>query len=175
MQTWMVRAVCGGVMIAGLVVLAQQKGAPPTPAQSMINNVTGVNTRLLEMARDFPENKYDFKPTPEVRSFGEVLLHVMAGNQYGAKVANGVAGANWGKEEEAIEAMKMHGKAQIVAAFEKAANDTAAGLKAMPPESFTKTLAPWPSILEHNGEHYGQLVVYYRLNGLVPPASRPKK
>jgi hypothetical protein len=29
--------------------------------------------------------------------------------------------------------------------------------------------------IEHNGEHYGQLVVYYRLSGLVPPESRPKK
>ena len=175
MRTWMVRTVCGGVMIAGLVVPAQQKGGPPTPAQSMIGNVTGVNNRLLEMARDFPEDKYDFKPTPEVRSFGEVLLHVMAGNQYGAKAARGVADANWGKEEQAVDAMKMHGKTQIVAAFEKAANDAAEALKALPPEAFTKTLAPWPAVLEHNGEHYGQLVVYYRLNGLVPPASRPKK
>ena len=29
--------------------------------------------------------------------------------------------------------------------------------------------------IEHSGEHYGQLVVYYRINGLVPPESRPKK
>jgi len=29
--------------------------------------------------------------------------------------------------------------------------------------------------IEHSGEHYGQLVVYYRLSGLVPPESRPKK
>ena len=33
----------------------------------------------------------------------------------------------------------------------------------------------WIGFLEHAGEHYGQLVVYYRLNGLVPPESRPKK
>ena len=30
-------------------------------------------------------------------------------------------------------------------------------------------------LIEHSGEHYGQLVVYYRINGLVPPESRPKK
>jgi len=33
----------------------------------------------------------------------------------------------------------------------------------------------WMGALEHAGEHYGQLVVYYRLNGMIPPASRPKK
>jgi len=32
----------------------------------------------------------------------------------------------------------------------------------------------WIGFLEHAGEHYGQLVVYYRLNGIVPPESRPK-
>jgi len=30
-------------------------------------------------------------------------------------------------------------------------------------------------LIEHSGEHYGQLVVYYRINGMVPPESRPKK
>jgi hypothetical protein len=30
-------------------------------------------------------------------------------------------------------------------------------------------------LIEHSGEHYGQLVVYYRINGIVPPESRPKK
>jgi len=33
----------------------------------------------------------------------------------------------------------------------------------------------WDTVVEHSGEHYGQLVVYYRLNNLVPPESRPKK
>src|SRR5690242_18944426 len=117
MRTWMVRTVCGGVMIAGLVVLAQQKGGPPTPAQSIIGNVTGVNNRLLDIARDFPEDKYDSKPTPELRSFGEVLLHVMAGNQYGAKAARCAADAHWGYYVQGVDAMKMHGKTQIVAAF----------------------------------------------------------
>ena len=38
-----------------------------------------------------------------------------------------------------------------------------------------KTLGLWDGFTEHNGEHYGQMVVYYRLNGLVPPESRPQK
>jgi uncharacterized damage-inducible protein DinB len=159
-------------MVAGLALVAQQK-APPTPAQSIIGNVAGVNRRILEMAKDFPEEKYNFRATPEVRSFGEVILHVMAGNTFGAKVARGVPDANWDKEE--VDPKNYHGKAEIVAAFQKSAEDADAALKALPPEYFTRTLAPWPAVIEHNGEHYGQLVVYYRLNGIVPPASRPKK
>jgi hypothetical protein len=34
---------------------------------------------------------------------------------------------------------------------------------------------PWIGVMEHSAEHYGLLVAYYRANGLVPPASRPKK
>ena len=109
-------------MAAALALVAQQR-QPPTPAQQIINNVNGVNRRILEMAKDFPEEKYNFRATPEVRSFGEVILHVMAGNTYGAKVARGVPDANWDKEE--VDPKNYHGKAEIVAAFEKSANDAA--------------------------------------------------
>ena len=155
MNTWKIRIACGLLMGAGLALVAQQQG-PPTPAQSIINNVRGVNRRILEMAKDFPEDKYNFRATPEVRSFGEVILHVMAGNIYGAKVARGVTDANWDKEE--VDPKNYHGKAEIVAAFQKSVDDANAALQALPADYFTRTLAPWPSVIEHSGEHYGQLV-----------------
>jgi hypothetical protein len=65
-------------------------------------------------------------------------------------------------------------KTEIVAAFQKSVDDANATLKATPDERFTKTLAPWASVMEHSAEHYGLLVAYYRANGLVPPESRPK-
>ena len=46
---------------------------------------------------------------------------------------------------------------------------------ATPASRYNETVQPWLSVIEHSGEHYGQLVVYYRINGLVPPESRPKK
>ena len=49
-----------------------------------------------------------------------------------------------------------------------------ATLKETPEERFTKSLGPWLAVIEHAAEHYGQLVVYYRANGMVPPESRPK-
>ena len=42
----------------------------------------------------------------------------------------------------------------------------------IPPERFHTTLAPWLAVIEHNAEHYGQLIAYYRANGVVPPSSR---
>jgi hypothetical protein len=54
-------------------------------------------------------------------------------------------------------------------------DDSTAELTKIPAEHWGKSLAPWLSVIEHSGEHYGQLVVYYRLNGTVPPESRPKQ
>jgi len=65
-------------------------------------------------------------------------------------------------------------KAASVALLQKSIADATATLKATPDERFTKTLSPWVAVIEHAGEHYGQLVIYYRLNGMVPPESRPK-
>ena len=168
LQSW---SACGLVLATAVWAFAQAPKQPPTPAQSIIQNFNYVNRQLLDMAKDFPEDKYSYQPKPEMRSFGEVILHIMAGNTYAAKVGRGEK-ANW--EAEEVDPKKYHGKAEIVAAFQKSVDDASATLKAIPAEQFTKSIAPWISVIEHSGEHYGLLVAYYRLNGLVPPASRPQ-
>jgi hypothetical protein len=55
------------------------------------------------------------------------------------------------------------------------ADVTMAMLKTVPEDYFSKTVSPWVGIIEHNAEHYGLLVGYYRFNGLVPPESRKTK
>ena len=172
MTTWKVRIACGLLTAAGLAVVAQQRTLP-TPQQGITNNFRSVNRRLLDMAKDFPEDKYSYRPSPEVRSFGEVILHAMAGNTFAAKVVRGVPDANWDKEE--VDPKNFKNKAEIVAAFQKSVDEANAELAKISAEQWGKTLAPWLAVIEHSGEHYGQLVVYYRLNKLVPPESRPKK
>jgi uncharacterized damage-inducible protein DinB len=141
----------------------------PTPVQSINRNFDSINQRVLEMAQDFPADKYDFRPTKEVRSFGEVLVHVISGNVYAAKAGRGEQ-VNW----DELDPKDYKGKAEIVAALQKSIADADATLKNTPEERFTKTLRPWIDVIEHAAEHYGQLVVYYRLNGMTPPASRPR-
>ena len=67
---------------------------PRSTADAMRGNFSAVNQHLLEMAKDFPADKYDFKLKPEMRSFGEVLVHVASGNVYAAKIGSGQK-ANW--------------------------------------------------------------------------------
>src|SRR5689334_23743390 len=69
------------------------QGPRPT-ADAMRGNFAAVNKHLLEMAKDFPESRYDYKLKPEMRSFGDVLVHVASGNVFAAKVGNGQK-ANW--------------------------------------------------------------------------------
>src|SRR3982751_7045916 len=76
-------------VIMGVAVFGQAPRTPPTTAQSVTANFESVNRRLLEIAKDFPADKYEFKATPEVRSFREVIVHVFSGNAYAAKAGRG--------------------------------------------------------------------------------------
>jgi uncharacterized damage-inducible protein DinB len=162
---------CSVLVLLALASARGQVAQPPaTPAQSIAGHFAGVNQRILEMAKDFPADKYTYHPTPEVRTFADVIVHVLSGNVYAAKAGRGEK-VSW----DEVDPKSLHGKTEIVAALEKSIADATATLKATPPERFAQTPEPWLSVIEHSAEHYGQLVVYYRGNGLVPPASRPKK
>ncbi len=144
--------------------------APSTPAKSFTAQFEDLNRRLLDMAKDFPEAKYGYRATKDVRSFGEIIVHVASGNAYAAKAGRGEK-ANW----DEIDPKGYTTKAAIVGLLEKTIADANAALKATPEDRWAKTVQPWLAVIEHAGEHYGQLVVYYRNNGMVPPESRPKK
>jgi len=157
------------VLLAAPAARGQQR-EPPDSMKAISGTFTDVHRRLLEMAEDFPAEKYSFKPKPEMRSFGEVMVHVFSGTTYAAKAGRG-DNVQWTE----IDPKGYADKAAIVAAFKKAIADADATLKATPAARFSASPEPWLSVTEHSAEHYGLLVAYYRLNGLVPPASRPRK
>ena len=140
-----------------------------------------IGRKLIAMAEDFPEDKYDFKPTPAQRSFAEQLLHA-AGSCY--FFTDTVMGQKLPEGDPKRDQYKS--KADIVAFVKKSFADGAAALQAKGEKGMTTEFGYMPGqkarvldiaygIIEHSGEHYGQLVVYYRLVGLVPPESRPQK
>jgi uncharacterized damage-inducible protein DinB len=157
-------------LVAANSVFAQAPRQPPTPSQAIRNQFGSINQKVLEMAKDFPEDKYGYRPQKDVRSFGEVIVHILSGNEYATKVGRGEK-ASW----DEVDPKTYPTKTAIVAAMEKSIADSTAVLKGIPDDRFKETLAPWLSVIEHSAEHYGLLVAYYRANGLVPPESRPKK
>src|SRR5229473_2983613 len=142
-----------------------------------------IGRKLTAMAEDFPEDKYDFKPTPAQRSFAAQWLHMAGANYFFINIANGEKPP----AQEDPSRAKYKTKADVVAFVKKSFADGAAAIKAKgdagmagmmvdPFENQQVRVFEWAySFMEHCGEHYGQLAVYYRLAGLVPPESRPKK
>ena len=143
---------------------------PPTPAQIYLENWNNIGRKLTAMAAEFPEDKYDYRPSPEVRTFAEQLLHVVSSNMYVAKTARGEK-----VEFPDLKRADYTTKASIVDAMKQSVADGAAAIKDNSDDQVRKRTGLLVGFLEHSGEHYGQLVVYYRLNGIVPPESRPKK
>jgi uncharacterized damage-inducible protein DinB len=186
----LVSTIVAFAMIAALPSAAQdaaKKDAAPKPAKSLSQAVleqwNDIGRKLTAMAEDFPEDKYDFKPTPAQRSFAEQLLHAAGANYFFINIANGEKPP----AQEDPSRAKYKTKADVVAYVKKSFEDGAAAIKAKgdagmagmmvdPFENQQVRVFDWAyGFMEHSGEHYGQLVVYYRLAGLVPPESRPKK
>jgi hypothetical protein len=128
-----------------------------------------VNRKVLDMAVDFPADKYEFRLKPGMRSFREVIVHVASGDVFAAKAGRGEK-VNW----DELNAKDYPDKKAVVALMAKAVADAEKALKDAPDASLASTLEPWLGVLEHSAEHYGLLVAYYRANDLVPPESRPK-
>ena len=164
------KATIAALVLSILVISASAISQTRTTAQSIRGHFSSINQRVLEMAKDFPEDKYDYKLKSEMRSFGSVIVHIASGNVYAAKAAKG-ENVNW----DELDPKDYRTKAQVVSLMEKSIRDAEATLKSLPDDSFAKTVEPWISVTEHSAEHYGLLVAYYRANGLVPPQSRPKK
>lgn len=166
---------------------AAKKDAPPKPpagpSQAVLDTWNDVARKLNTMAEDFPEDKYDFKPTPAQRSFAEQLLHAAGANYFFTNLTNGQKPPT----EEEPKRSTFKNKAEIVAYVKKALDDGAAAIKSKGDKGMSDTVVdPFANqqvriidfaygFIEHMGEHYGQLAVYYRVAGLVPPESRPKK
>src|ERR1700732_5504648 len=102
-------------LLAALVVSASaQPKTPPSPAKQIINTFGYVNKNILDMAQDFPAEKYNFRLRPEMRSFGEVIVHVTSGIVYAAKKGRG-ENVNW----DEIDAKNYKTKDQIVALLQQ--------------------------------------------------------
>jgi uncharacterized damage-inducible protein DinB len=148
-----------------------------------------IGKKLIAMAKDFPEDKYDFKVQKDQRSFAENLLHVAAVDyDIVSRVAGSQVGPDFGKDKHNPPRDAYKTKADLVKLLEDA---VAAGAKVIQEQGdagLDKTQPfgwetgrhvvhnsyIWLSGIEHSSEHFGQLVVYYRANNLVPPESRPR-
>lgn len=158
---------------------APQVKSSPGPAGEVLEMWERIAKMNIDMAEQFPEDKYDYKPTPEVRSFKEQLLHVASGNYFFIRLAGG-------EKTRALHAGRET-KADVAAVLKESYADGAALIRKLGDEGLTRTVKhPFADhsvslrtifgvAANHGGEHFGQLVIYYRLNGLVPPTTQEQQ
>jgi uncharacterized damage-inducible protein DinB len=154
-----------------------------SPSQELLLGWTSVGNKLIAMAEDFPEEKYNFKAQKDERTFGGNLLHVAMGYYF---TINAIKGTPIEYDSDDSLQKKYPTKANIVNFLKQAVADGAKSIEEQGENGLTREFKYWGNrmvhvsfglmgAIEHAGEHYGQLVVYYRLNGLIPPQSRPRK
>jgi len=165
---------------AGSPLAAQAAQSAATPANASVTAVrdiwqmmTNYVTRSAEM---MPEEKYSYRPTPDVRTFGELIGHV-AGAQH---MICAIALGEQPPAEDAVE-KSAKTKAALIEALkastafcDKAFSQSDADARTTA-NLFGRDVTRFHALVlnaTHNGEHYGNLVTYLRINGMVPPSSQ---
>src|SRR5258707_193572 len=166
---------------------AQTQNRAPSPARSrsdeMLDRWNDIGNKLVAMAKDFPEDKYDFKVQKDQRTFAQNLLHAAA---LDFVLIRRVSGSNVGPDfgegdNPSRDVFKT--KADVVKFVQEAVADGAKVIQQQGDAGLDNTSkflgnrlahnsSIWTFAIQHSGEHYGQLVVYYRANNLVPPDSQ---
>ncbi|MBX3279693.1 MAG: DinB family protein [Acidobacteria bacterium] len=172
--------------VSAASALAQQ-GQSANPPQAAAQNpdvlstelrqmYTGVKNNLTRMAEKMPEENYDFKAAPEIRSFGQLVAHVADSQARTCSAVNG--------EPKAVNAASKTTKADLVAALKESfaicdaafsgLTDAKAGEMVTMGQRQRSRLGALAGVVSHSNEEYGYMAVYLRLKGIVPPSSEPR-
>ena len=168
-------------MAAAPIALHSQE-APAAPSNPITASEKGfytlVSGEVIAAAEKMPEQNYSFKPTPEVRSFGQLVGHV-ADAQYG--LCSTATGEPNPKKD--IEKTKTS-KADLVTALKDAVaycNQAFAGMTDAQGSQIVKfmnydvaRLTVLSVNTAHTDEHYGNMVTYLRMKGIIPPSSEKR-
>jgi uncharacterized damage-inducible protein DinB len=172
-------SVLAGLAILGFAATALAQGPSEAAGfkQDLINNLNDAEGKIVGLAEATPQDKYGWKPSPEVRSTSQVYMHVAGGNYFlcrllGAPKPEGVP--------QDLE--KVTDKAEVIAAVKASFAHARKVLEGIPDaEIGTKITAPWGevnkraimlSVATHAHEHLGQAIAYARSSGIVPPWSK---
>jgi uncharacterized damage-inducible protein DinB len=172
------------MMAVATLLTAQNSRAPEKTVAGSVNEIwTDMEQSFIALAEAMPEDKWSFRPTQgaftDVRTFGEQVKHVACANEAWAKKLRGekppghcdLGGPNPAKTK--AEIMKyLKESFQMLDAGIAGTNADNLFAPLHGPYGGDNRLAVLEYALWHATDHYGQLVVYLRLNGIVPPASR---
>ena len=172
-------AVLAAVLMVRIPVQAQTAANPVSDAIRATWDGAKKNIKDSTTIAEATQAIFDFKPVDSVRTYGQIVAHVAGANYEFCAAAKGEKAPN---SEAAFE--KLTNKAEIAKAWDgsvaycdavyKALTDGTAGAQIDMPFNMGKAARARPLIMNagHLNEHYGNLVTYMRIKGIVPPTSR---
>jgi uncharacterized damage-inducible protein DinB len=167
----------------------QPPPAPPTIASAVDREISGIEKQILDVVEAMPEEKFNFSPESlnipgadykSVRTFALQARHVAASNYFlwssvtGDKIPDDYKGGNGPEAFKTKAEILKFLKDSFARGHKAAATLTAQNMLQTPENSKSTRLHLATFAVAHAFDHYGQMVEYLRMNGIVPPASRAK-
>jgi hypothetical protein len=167
----------------------QSQQPPPTIASTMEREVSAIEKQVVEAAEAMPEDKFNFSPEnlhipgseyKGVRTFAVEVKHIAASNYFlwspvtGDKLPEGLKDGNGPENLKSKTDIIRFLKDSFALGHKAAAMLTAENMLQVPEHSKSPRLYLATFGVAHAYDHYGQMVEYLRMNGIVPPASRAK-
>jgi len=134
---------------------------------------------MVAAAEAMPAEKYNFKPTPEMNSFGHLVMHIAQSNhllcaKISGQTAPDVKLADTDTKEKLVAGLKD--SFTYCAAMLEKTNDANLGDSMMLfGKNPTSRAAAWIALSDGWNDHYGAQAIYLRLNGMLPPTAQPAK
>jgi len=172
--------VCFAQQASGVAVQPVAKTAPADPIATLVADWTRAKDYTKEYLDAMPEDGLGLKPTPDIRSFAEQMLHLANANFAFASTATGAANPQQGKNLEKMDEYKTKaGLTKIVMESYDFVINSVKGmdLKKMDEQVkfFGRDLTRAAALekgFEHQTHHRGQTTIYLRLKGVKPPQEK---
>ncbi len=184
MKTYLTRSFWLAAAIVA-VMIARPAAQTTTLSADMMKDWKAQKDTMMAIAAAMPDDKFGYKSTPPQRSWGEQILHVAGGNFFLMRFLNGkTASPTINASDMVVFGLKASTKAEYLKALGDSFDYGEALLKEFSDQQLTETVKgpPWMGsttrvrmaydAIAHCQDIYGQMAVYLRLNGIVPPASR---
>ena len=173
---------CVVFLLLSAIAAAQAPAPTPAPANPFSTGEKGFYSYtmnlLVRAAEKMPEAEYSFKPVPEVRSFGQIIGHVADAQYFFAAMVSGEPNPNPQVEKTKTTKAELVQALKDAVAFGQKTYDGMTDAKGAEIIQFFGQQMPRLTVLSintaHNDEHYGNLVTYMRIKGIVPPSSEPR-
>jgi hypothetical protein len=174
---WLVLAML--VAVAAISARAQESSAPiANPVSTTVKSqLTRFSKNMVAAAESMPAEKYAFKPTPEMNTFGHLVMHIVQSNNLLCSKISGAAAPD-------AKLADSDGKEKLVAGLKASFEFCSTALANVDDSKLSESMilfgnrpasraAALIALSDGWNDHYGTQAIYLRLNGILPPTAQP--